>query len=101
MNQTSSPEAAVAAPSRRGKLLRGLLFVILILLAAFAAWYYFLGRWAEETDDAYVGGNQVQITPQIAGTVVSIAADDGMKVEQGQLLVQLDPADTEVAMQQA
>ena len=101
MSQTSSPEAAAAAPSRRGKLLRGLLFVILILLVAFAAWYYFLGRWAEETDDAYVGGNQVQITPQITGTVVSIAADDGMKVEQGQLLVQLDPADTEVAMQQA
>ena len=101
MSQTTSPDAAAAAPSRRGKLLRGLLFVVLILLAAFAAWYYFLGRWAEETDDAYVGGNQVQITPQITGTVVSIAADDGMKVEQGQLLVQLDPADTEVAMQQA
>ncbi len=101
MSQTSSPEAATAAPSRRGKLLRGLLLIVVILLAAFVAWYYLLGRWAEETDDAYVAGNQVQITPLIAGTVVAIAADDGMKVEQGQLLVQLDPADTEVAMQQA
>ncbi|WP_269790449.1 HlyD family efflux transporter periplasmic adaptor subunit [Stenotrophomonas sp. Iso1] len=101
MSQTSSPEAAAAAPSRRGKLLRGLLLIVVILLAAFVAWYYLLGRWAEETDDAYVVGNQVQITPLIAGTVVAIAADDGMKVEQGQLLVQLDPADTEVAMQQA
>ncbi len=101
MSQTPTPEAATAAPSRRGKLLRGLLLVVVILLAAFAAWYFLLGRWAEETDDAYVGGNQVQITPLIAGTVVAIAADDGMKVEQGQLLVQLDPADTEVAMQQA
>ncbi|WP_449466135.1 HlyD family secretion protein [Stenotrophomonas humi] len=101
MSQTSSPEAAAAAPSRRGKLLRGLLLIVVILLVAFVAWYYLLGRWAEETDDAYVAGNQVQITPLIAGTVVAIAADDGMKVEQGQLLVQLDPADTEVAMQQA
>lgn len=101
MSQTSSPEAATAAPSRRGKLLRGLLLIVVILLVAFVAWYYLLGRWAEETDDAYVAGNQVQITPLIAGTVVAIAADDGMKVEQGQLLVQLDPADTEVAMQQA
>ncbi len=101
MSQTPTPEAATVAPSRRGKLLRGLLLVVVILLAAFAAWYFLLGRWAEETDDAYVGGNQVQITPLIAGTVVAIAADDGMKVEQGQLLVQLDPADTEVAMQQA
>jgi len=101
MSQTSSPEAATAAPSRRGKLLRGLFLIVVILLAAFAAWYYLLGRWAEETDDAYVVGNQVQITPLIAGTVVAIAVDDGMKVEQGQLLVQLDPSDTEVAMQQA
>ncbi|MGH8053433.1 MAG: HlyD family efflux transporter periplasmic adaptor subunit [Stenotrophomonas sp.] len=101
MSQTSSPEAATAAPSRRGKLLRGLFLIVVILLAAFVAWYYLIGRWAEETDDAYVVGNQVQITPLIAGTVVAIAADDGMKVEQGQLLVQLDPSDTEVAMQQA
>lgn len=101
MSQTSSPEAAAAAPSRRGKLLRGLFLIVVILLAAFVAWYFLLGRWAEETDDAYVAGNQVQITPLVAGTVVAIAADDGMKVEQGQLLVQLDPTDTEVAMQQA
>ncbi|TDB28663.1 biotin/lipoyl-binding protein [Stenotrophomonas sp. ATCM1_4] len=101
MSQTYSNDAAAAAPSRRGKLLRGLFLIVVILLVAFVAWYYLMGRWAEETDDAYVVGNQVQITPLVGGTVVSIAADDGMKVEQGQLLVQLDPADTEVAMQQA
>ena len=103
MSQTSSTDAAAAAPapSRRGKLLRGLFLIVLLLLIAFVAWYFLVGRWAEETDDAYVAGNQVQITPLVGGTVVAIAADDGMKVEQGQLLVQLDPADTEVAMQQA
>jgi len=100
MSQTNTPEASVA-PSRRGRLLRGLLAIVVLLLAAFALWYFAFGRWFEETDDAYVQGNQVQITPQVAGTVVAIAADDGMRVERGQLLVQLDPADTEVALQQA
>ena len=100
MSQTHTPEAPVVG-SRRGRLLRGLLAIIILLLAAFALWYFAFGRWFEETDDAYVQGNQVQITPQVAGTVVAIAADDGMRVEQGQLLVQLDPADTEVALQQA
>ncbi len=100
MSQTNTPEAPVA-PSRRGRLLRGLLAIVVLLLAAFALWYFAFGRWFEETDDAYVQGNQVQITPQLAGTVVAIAADDGMRVEQGQLLVQLDPADTGVALQQA
>ena len=101
MSQTSAPAAEKAAPSRRGKLLRGLLVIVVLLLAALALWYFMFGRWFEETDDAYVQGNQVQITPLISGTVVGINADDGMRVERGQLLVQLDPADTEVALQQA
>ena len=101
MSQTSAPAAAPAAPSRRGKLLRGLLVIVVLLLAALALWYFMFGRWFEDTDDAYVQGNQVQITPLVTGTVVAINADDGMRVERGQLLVQLDPADTEVALQQA
>ena len=101
MSQTSAPAAAPAAPSRRGKLLRGLLAIVVLLIAAAALWYFMFGRWFEDTDDAYVQGNQVQITPLVTGTVVAINADDGMRVERGQLLVQLDPADTEVALQQA
>jgi membrane fusion protein (multidrug efflux system) len=91
----------VAAPRTRGKLLWSLAVVVIVLLAVIAIWYFIYGRWYEETDDAYVQGNQVQITPLLGGTVVSIAAEDGMRVERGQLLVQLDPADTAVALQQA
>lgn len=100
MSQTQDT-AAPAAPNRRGKLLRGLFVIVVLLLAALALWYFMFGRWFEETDDAYVQGNQVQITPLVSGTVVAINADDGMRVERGQLLVQLDPADTSVALQQA
>ena len=55
----------------------------------------------EHTDDAYVAGNVVQITPQVAGTVVSIDADDTQLVKAGQALVRLDPSDARVALQQA
>ncbi|WP_045727890.1 efflux RND transporter periplasmic adaptor subunit [Xanthomonas sp. GPE 39] len=101
MNQTSTPASSVAASSRRGKLLRGLAVVVVLALIAFAIWYFCIGRWYEQTDDAYVQGNLVQITPMVGGTVVRIDADDGMRVERGQLLVKLDPAETEVALQQA
>ena len=55
----------------------------------------------QSTDDAYVSGNVVQITPQISGTVVAIGADDTQFVKAGQTLVQLDQADAKVALDQA
>jgi membrane fusion protein (multidrug efflux system) len=54
-----------------------------------------------DTDDAYVQGNMVAITPQVGGTVVAIHAEDGMKVKAGQVLVELDPSDARVALEQA
>ena len=55
----------------------------------------------ESTDNAYVQGNVVQITPQVGGTVVAINADDTDFVKAGQSLVRLDPADAQVALDQA
>ena len=60
-----------------------------------------MARWQQDTDDAYVQGNVVSITPQTMGTVVAINADDGMRVSAGQVLVQLDPNDAKVALEQA
>lgn len=73
-------------------------------LAAGAGWSgYWLtdARWHETTDDAYVDGNVVEITPQISGTVVAIGADDTQLVRAGQPLVRLDPADAQVALDEA
>jgi membrane fusion protein (multidrug efflux system) len=55
----------------------------------------------ESTDNAYVQGNVVQLTPQVGGTVIAINADDTDHVKAGQLLVKLDPADAQVALDQA
>lgn len=87
--------------SRRGLLLRGLLAVIVLVAVGWTIWYFLIGRWYQDTEDAYVDGNVVQITPQIPGTVVSIGADDNDFVKAGQVLVVLDAADAEVALEQA
>ena len=60
-----------------------------------------VGRYYESTDNAYVAGNLVQVTPQVAGTVISIGADDTDRVKAGQTLVRLDAADAQVALEQA
>src|SRR5690606_31923821 len=99
-----NPNATVPAPKKNGKRKRALLVVaaiVLVALAAWLLWYLLGGRWHQDTDDAYVQGNMVSITAQSAGTVVSIGADDGMKVVAGQVLVQLDPNDAKVAFEQA
>ncbi|MDE2156203.1 MAG: efflux RND transporter periplasmic adaptor subunit [Xanthomonadaceae bacterium] len=85
----------------RGMLLRMLGAVVMLGLAGWALWYFLDGRWYEGTDDAYVNGNVVQITPQIAGTVVSIGADDGDRVRAGEVLVRFDPSDADVALAEA
>jgi membrane fusion protein (multidrug efflux system) len=96
--------AAVSAPQSNGKRKKALL--ILAGTAAIAGlgwltWHLLVARYHEDTDDAYVQGNVVSIVPQTMGTVVSIDADDGMKVQAGQPLVHLDPNDAQVAYDQA
>jgi membrane fusion protein (multidrug efflux system) len=59
------------------------------------------GQPLRDTDNAYVQGNVIQITPQVGGTVLAIHADDTDFVKAGQPLVKLDPADAQVALEQA
>jgi membrane fusion protein (multidrug efflux system) len=103
MTTEMNPNVATPAakPSKRKRALLILATVVVIAAVAWGLYYFLVGRWHESTDDAYVQGNVVSITPQAQGTVVSIGADEGMKVAAGQVLVQLDPNDAQVAYQQA
>ncbi|WP_075258696.1 HlyD family secretion protein [Herbaspirillum camelliae] len=79
-----------------------LLTLVLLVIAVACFLYWFLhARFFEETDDAYVGGNVVQISAQVGGTVVAVKADDTQVVKAGQQLVALDAADTKLALDQA
>ena len=96
----SSP-ASVGMQKRR---IRGLAIVIgafAVVGIAYGAYWMTTLRHVQSTDDAYVSGNVVQITPQISGTVVAIGADDTQFVKAGHPLVQLDQADAKVALDQA
>ncbi|WP_283148711.1 HlyD family efflux transporter periplasmic adaptor subunit [Silvimonas soli] len=99
--ENNAAAAAPQRPSRRKFLLRLAFAIFVLAILAWAVWYVTVGRWNEDTDDAYVQGNVVQITPQIPGTVVSIGADNGALVKAGQTLVQLDPSDAHVGLEQA
>ncbi|MCA6217699.1 HlyD family efflux transporter periplasmic adaptor subunit [Ideonella sp. B7] len=91
--------ASNATARRRGLTL--IAVAVLLAGAGWGTWHWVLGRHLEDTDNAYVAGNVAQITPQVGGTVVSIQANETDFVKAGQPLVQLDPADARVALDQA
>jgi len=97
---TASAPAAekAAAPSRRPLTL---LAIGLVALGGWGLYYFLFQRGHVSTDDAYVNGNLVRLTPQVAGTVIAITTDETQFARRGEVLVQLEPRDTEVALAQA
>ncbi|BCF97471.1 multidrug resistance protein [Paraburkholderia sp. PGU19] len=93
--------AQPASNGKRKRMMTLLVIVILIAAIAYGLYYFLVARFHEETDDAYVNGNVVQITPQVTGTVVAVNADDTQTVKVGDPLVVLDPADSRIALQSA
>lgn len=103
---TSAPLSSFSASSKAGnpkrkKALTILLLVVVVAGLGLAAYEYFVASHYESTDNAYVQGNVIQITPQISGTVLAIMADDTDFVKAGQPLVRLDPTDAKVVLDQA
>jgi membrane fusion protein, multidrug efflux system len=92
---------ATPTNGRRKRLLWLLLALFLAAGAGYGVYWALVGRYIESTDDAYVAGNLVQITPQVYGTVLAIDADNTDYVKAGQTLVSLDPADSRIALEQA
>ena len=89
------------AQIKRKKALTVLASVVVLAGLSWGAYEYLVASHYESTDNAYVQGNVIQITPQIGGTVKAVMADDTDFVKAGQALVQLDPADAKVALDQS
>lgn len=105
---TSTVSEKTAAPrSRRlkGVLKRATIIVIVAACLPFAfAWardWWLIGRFTENTDDAYVGGDVTAIAPHVAGFVKSIDVHDNQRVAVGDILLRLDDRDMRTAFDHA
>jgi len=101
MSNDTQASPSPAAPTQRKLWLAIVVGAFAAIGIAYGAYWAIALRYVQTTDDAYVNGNVVQITPQISGTVVAIGADDTQFVKAGRILVQLDQADSKVALDQA
>lgn len=99
--QQARAEPGNGKAAKRRRLILTAVAVFVVVGAAYGGYQYWDSLHYAYTDDAYVQGDLVQVTPQVGGTVVAIDADDTQLVKAGQTLVRLDGADTQVALQQA
>lgn len=103
----SSPKKIAAEPRRRllaglRKYRRFLLLVVLPLAAVIGGIAFYLsgGRYVT-TDDAYVGAQKVLITPDISGKIEKVVVREGQRVNEGDILFEIDPVPFRLALQQA
>jgi len=104
MSTTAESTPAAPAPSGNGKRRRILLTiasVILVLALIWVALEIFIFSKREKTDDAYVTGNQVRISAQLSGTVVEVFVRNTSRVAAGQVLLTLDPTDSQQSVERA
>ncbi len=99
--ENSAPQQAVNKKGKRKSLLILLTLLFIVLAVAYGIYWFLVLRHYEETDDAYVAGNQVQIMAQVSGSVTKVWADNTDFVKKGDVLVTLDPTDAQQAFEKA
>ncbi len=98
---STSPPPSATSPEKRKKIAWIFWLIIGVLaIIGFFLWLFLL-RFFAYTDDCYVEGNQVYLTPLHPGFVTAIHTDDTFLAKKGQLLVELDETDAIIALNQA
>ena len=80
---------------------RGIIIVVIaiVIVAGLAFWWH--STFSEDTDDAQVNGHLIQVSSRIAGQVQKVYVDENQQVKKGDPIVDLDPRDFQVAVENA
>ncbi|MDQ6665325.1 MAG: biotin/lipoyl-binding protein, partial [Acidobacteriota bacterium] len=73
--------------------------VLVLAVGGFFIWLHYQGR--ESTDDAQIDGHIDPISAKLGGTVTAVNVEDNQVVKRGDVLVQIDPRDYNVALDRA
>lgn len=98
-NLSNKPSSLKQFSKKRILVVSGIAIATVLGIVGYRWWSY--DSTHESTDDAYVTGYIHPVSSRIAGTVVQVNVNDNQDVQQGQLLVELDPKDYQVTVQQA
>ncbi|SMC33100.1 HlyD family secretion protein [Novosphingobium sp. B1] len=101
----TSPAVTTAENDGRKKLIGKIALGGLAAGALYGAYalyeYQTVGRYLQDTEDAYVKADGVTISSKLGGYVRRVAVSENQAVEQGMLLVQIDPTDYNTRLAQS
>lgn len=95
--QAPVAETEIARPKRR----RGILLAVIAIVVLVALGIWWRSTFTEETDDAQVNGNLIQVSTRVAGHVTKVYIRENQLVHRGDPILELDPRDFEVAVERA
>ena len=94
----SVAETEIVQPQSRRK---GILILVVVILALVAVGLWWRSTYTEDTDDAQVNGHLIQVSSRIAGQVVKVDVAENQLVKAGDTIAELDPGDYQVAVENA
>jgi len=97
----SSAETEMSSPPKHPARKRFLIVgaVVLVLIGVGLFWWH--STYYEDTDDAQIDGNLVQISARIKGNIIKVNVEDNQAVQKGQVLIEIDPRDAQAALDSA
>jgi membrane fusion protein (multidrug efflux system) len=95
----AQPDSKPAEAPKKSR--RGLILGIVLVLVVVAGLFYWHSTYSEDTDDAQINGHLIQISSRINGTAIKINVDENQFVQKGTVIAELDPADYQVAVENA
>jgi membrane fusion protein (multidrug efflux system) len=96
-----APAAEAARPRHRRLLQVGVIVAIAAAVGIGGTSWWLEARHYESTDDAFIDVHMVRVSPQVGGRVARVPVNDNQQVEAGQPLLEIDPADFKVRLDQA
>ena len=97
VQQPEKPEA----PPKDNSTRKLILIVVAVAIVVGALFFYWRSTFTEDTDDAQVNGNLYQVSSRVTGQVIHVDVEEQQYVHQGDPIAEIDPKDSQVALEQA
>lgn len=102
MDEIKQAETVKQPGSHKRKVAAAIVFAVVAVMGAVVVYFYIQYKNTHiTTDDAFVDGNIHMIASKVPGTVRNVYVRDNQLVKQGEVLVEIDPADYEVKVSEA